>query len=311
MADQAETRTGGESVDLKTLAIAAAAALAAAIVTSTFWSRGALVSAALTPVIISLVKEGLNRHAAKVAQPAARVVTAPVKGVAALAGVGAGARGAQSEESDRGYAEPADDPDRNPEYASNGNGGAPNGSIPAHADDPAHDQPVEGTTFWPTGGPEPMPADYGASAPAAGQAGGTIYRRGRFRLKLALLTGLAAFLIAVAALTLPELVFGGSVTGNGGGTTLFGGGERSGQNQDGSTSPTEDGSSGGVEGEVDPADPEAQSVAPDGDAAPAPEEPAPAEPAEPAPEEPAPEEPAPAPEEPVEPQSAPAPAPAE
>ena len=45
-----------------------------------------------------------------------------------------------------------------------------------------------------------------------GPAHGTAPRR-RPRLTIAVITGLVAFLIAAAALTLPELIFGGSVSG--------------------------------------------------------------------------------------------------
>ncbi len=48
-------------IDLATLAIAAAAGAVAAYVTSEVWARGTLISAALTPVIVALVKEALNR----------------------------------------------------------------------------------------------------------------------------------------------------------------------------------------------------------------------------------------------------------
>ena len=55
-------------------------------------------------------------------------------------------------------------------------------------------------------------------------------------LKIAVITGLIGFLIAAAALTLPELIFGGSVGGGDRDTTYFGGGSSSkdkGESQDG------------------------------------------------------------------------------
>lgn len=61
-------------------------------------------------------------------------------------------------------------------------------------------------------------------------------RRRRFNPRIAILTGLIAFLIAAAALTLPELIFGGSIGGGDRGTTYFGGGsdsQRRGESQDG------------------------------------------------------------------------------
>ena len=51
--------------------------------------------------------------------------------------------------------------------------------------------------------------------------------RRQLHLKLAVITGLVAFVIAAAALTLPELIFGGSVTGGHRTTTYFGGGTSS------------------------------------------------------------------------------------
>jgi hypothetical protein len=63
--------------------------------------------------------------------------------------------------------------------------------------------------------------------------------RRKLHLKIAVITGLIAFLIAAAALTLPELIFGGSVTGHRS-TTYFGGGqsshEKKSESQDGGTS---------------------------------------------------------------------------
>jgi hypothetical protein len=62
-------------VDLQTLVITAVASACAAYVTSLFWARGALASAAITPVIVALVKEAL----AKPAEVITRAV--PVRGV--------------------------------------------------------------------------------------------------------------------------------------------------------------------------------------------------------------------------------------
>src|SRR5690349_21193908 len=57
-------RSSGD-VRLSTLAIAAAASAVAAYVTSKVWAGGTLWSAAASPVIVALVKEGLNRPAGK------------------------------------------------------------------------------------------------------------------------------------------------------------------------------------------------------------------------------------------------------
>jgi hypothetical protein len=53
-------------LDVTTLLIAAAASAAAAFVTSQVWAGGTLWSAAISPVIVALVKEGLARPADKV-----------------------------------------------------------------------------------------------------------------------------------------------------------------------------------------------------------------------------------------------------
>lgn len=55
-------------IDLLTLVIAACASAAAAFLTSLVWERGALASAAATPVIIAIVKEALRRPSTVVSQ---------------------------------------------------------------------------------------------------------------------------------------------------------------------------------------------------------------------------------------------------
>jgi hypothetical protein len=72
------TSEGG--VDLKTLVITALASACAAYVTSEVWAPGTLASAALTPVIVALLKEAL----AKPAEVVTRAV--PVRGVVRSAG---------------------------------------------------------------------------------------------------------------------------------------------------------------------------------------------------------------------------------
>src|SRR3954452_7480546 len=48
---------GGESLSLQTLVIAAAASAAAAVIVSHLWKDGTVVAAAMTPVIVAIVKE--------------------------------------------------------------------------------------------------------------------------------------------------------------------------------------------------------------------------------------------------------------
>src|SRR4051794_1612047 len=52
---------GGESLSLQTLIIAAAAAAAAAVIVSHVWQEGTVIAAAMTPVIVAIVKELLAR----------------------------------------------------------------------------------------------------------------------------------------------------------------------------------------------------------------------------------------------------------
>jgi hypothetical protein len=132
--------------------------------------------------------------------------------------------------------------------------------------------------------------------------------RGR-RLKIAVVTGLLAFVVAVAALTLPELIFGGSVSSSGR-TTIFGGGSDSAEDKarDGDRD-TDGGGSSQQDGEqTDPTQPRDSSEEAPEEAPAAPEatqpaprtEPAPPEETQPAPPEggggtPVPQVPAPAP----------------
>lgn len=71
----ASNTSQGGGVDLKTLVITAAASACAAYVTSVVWAPGTLASAAITPVLVALLKEAL----AKPADVVTRAV--PVRGV--------------------------------------------------------------------------------------------------------------------------------------------------------------------------------------------------------------------------------------
>jgi hypothetical protein len=149
---------GGSGFHLGTLIVAAISAVVAATVVSRIWQTGTVMATAMTPVLVTLVKEALERPARRVSSLAGRATAVPVE------------------------------PERRPE---------PIGSPPAVVvtDD-------EGLT--------PMRV----YRPA---------RRVRRRWKLAIATGLLAFLIAVAAMTLPELVAGRSVVSASHDTTIFGG----------------------------------------------------------------------------------------
>jgi hypothetical protein len=70
--------------------------------------------------------------------------------------------------------------------------------------------------------PEPPPLD---RVPQAGEVSYHSTRSSARRWRMAIITGLLGFVIAVLVLTVPELVAGRSASG-GGGTTLFGGQQR-------------------------------------------------------------------------------------
>lgn len=71
----AEPRRGG--IELSTLFAAGVAAVVAAYVVSKVWAPGTVWATAFTPVLVSLVKEALERPAQKVSAVATRAVAAP------------------------------------------------------------------------------------------------------------------------------------------------------------------------------------------------------------------------------------------
>jgi hypothetical protein len=133
-----------------TLAIAATSAVVAAFVVSKIWSGGTLVATAMTPVIVAVVKEALERPAQKIDVGVSRLSTVRQA-----------------------------DPD----------------ALVVEEFEPGH---------------EAEPSDM------------TVYSsRGGRKWKIAVITGLLAFVVAAAAMTLPELVSGRSILSGGKRTTLF------------------------------------------------------------------------------------------
>jgi hypothetical protein len=179
---QRSPQQGGEGLSLQTLAIAALAAGCAAVLTSYFWQRGTLISAAMTPVIVAVVSEVLKRPATTMRR-AARTARTPTPArrersrerVPLAHGAGAGS--------------PTEGPSR---------------ELPAPREPTA---PMSSYKVY---------RSEGAARP----------RFGRIHWKIVLATAGAAFVIAVGALTLPELLFGSSVSGSQS-TTFFGGPSRS------------------------------------------------------------------------------------
>jgi hypothetical protein len=173
----------GGGLSLQTLLLSSLGAVAAAIVVPLFWEHGTIIATAMTPVVVALVTEGLRKPVQHVSSVAPRVARRTATGAAL-----------------RRF-DPA----------------------AAHTDDPAR-VGARGR------GPErfdPLPPDLREDAPVAREDDPYGLRRAnrrRPRLKIALVTGLLAFLVAAAVVTASELaIFGGSVSGERGRTTIFGG----------------------------------------------------------------------------------------
>jgi hypothetical protein len=165
--------------NLRTLAAASVGSASAALLTSQLWIAGTWIAAAVTPVMVALVSELMNRPAERIA----RTLT-----------------------SDRSALRPVDR-----EALPEAGGAAPPARPQA---DPLPKRAV----------PEPR-----AEAPVrvyrAGEAEPRVpvSRRRKIAYRAVFGTAALAFVIAVAALTIPELVTGGSVGKNDGRTTFFGG----------------------------------------------------------------------------------------
>jgi hypothetical protein len=192
---QRSSQQGGEGLSLQTLVIAALAAGAAAVITSYFWQKGTLISAAMTPVIVTVLSEMLKRPA----QTARRV--------ASTARSATPARARERERLPLAH-------------------GAGAGS------------PVEGPSRELPAPREPSPARFSEIKVYRSEGDGSGGRRfGRIHWKIVLATAGIAFVIAVGALTLPELLFGSSVSGSNN-TTFFGGSSRAAKKTDDNTKTT-------------------------------------------------------------------------
>jgi hypothetical protein len=243
----------GEGLSFETLLIAAIASAVAAIVVSQFWQGGTPIAAAITPVIVALVSEGLRR---------------PMRS-----------------ERMRSTTRRAVDPLRR------------TSSAPA-----ARPEVREEELGYAVYGPGREARDPG-QARSVVRFGGVLerVRTGLTprRARIAVVTGLLAFVAAAAVLTLPELLFGGSVSGTNRDTTLFGGGGGDGERdgRDGREERDGGGSGGGRDGGSDGSP---------GSSQPGAEQP---EESQPRPSEPPPEAeqppPSPVPEPPTEPQPLP------
>jgi hypothetical protein len=82
-------------LQLSTLLISSLAAVAAAVIVPTFWERGSLIAVAVTPIVVALVTEALNRPAKVITSVPTRVTRRTGTGAAVRAEqpTGVGARG--------------------------------------------------------------------------------------------------------------------------------------------------------------------------------------------------------------------------
>jgi hypothetical protein len=176
-------KRGGGGLSLQTLLISSAAAVTAASVVPLFWAQGTLFATAMTPVIVALVSEALRKPAERITAVAPRVTRRTATGAAVRRFDPAAAR------------------TRAP------------GRVGARGQGPERFDPLP-----------PDIRDVPARRSDDPFGLDAAERRLRLRLKPAVITGLLAFVVAAAAVTASELtIFDGSVSGERGKTSLFGG----------------------------------------------------------------------------------------
>jgi hypothetical protein len=90
----------GGSLSLQTLVISSLAAVAAAIVVPMFWARGSLIATAITPIIVAITSELLNRPAKVITSTVPKVTRRSATGAALRSEqpTGVGARGSGPEQ---------------------------------------------------------------------------------------------------------------------------------------------------------------------------------------------------------------------
>ena len=264
----AGTRSGGgENLSLTTLVAAALAAGTAALVVSQFSESGSAMAAALTAIVVPLLREAFHRPARAISdvrprRGGARAAAGAGAVAGGAAGAGASFAGDQTRQADLVAARLRGD------HATGAGGDTSTRVMPidAGAVDPetarleAETRPVDPETAVAGAGtqlgePETRPLDDGTQSPAPddqlggrGDGGATSFYGGtgngaggassaarrssgpsrrtlgrRPRLRIAIVTGVLAFLLAAVVLTVPELITGGSIGGGEGRTTLFSG----------------------------------------------------------------------------------------
>jgi hypothetical protein len=103
---------GGGGLSLQTLLISSLAAVAAAIVVPMFWERGSLIATAITPIVVAVTSELLNRPAKAIKTVTPRVTRRTATGAAVRSPqpTGVGARGDGPEQIPGGRDPNRDDP---------------------------------------------------------------------------------------------------------------------------------------------------------------------------------------------------------
>jgi hypothetical protein len=192
-ADRKDNRPGS-GVSLQTLIIASFASAVASFAASRIWGAGTLISAAVTPVIVALVAELLRRPVQTVAATAKKVPT-----VQTLPAVR-----------------------KHTIAATEAPTGVRSDATRVNTDSATRDEPQSYS-----GLPEPRLRVESPAAIAPVVDPGTItpaeVNTWRPHWRLVVVTGLLAFAIVVALYTVPDLLAGRSITGNGQPTTFFGG----------------------------------------------------------------------------------------
>jgi hypothetical protein len=94
-----EPKEKSSGLSLQTLLISSLAAVAAAVVVPLFWQRGSIIATAITPIVVAVVSEALNRPAKAITAAAPKVARRSATGAAVRSPqpTGVGARGAGPE----------------------------------------------------------------------------------------------------------------------------------------------------------------------------------------------------------------------
>jgi hypothetical protein len=203
--EEEEKQAASTGLSLKDLIIAALSSVAAALIVSQFWRNGTLIATAMTPVIVAIARELLARPAETVGS-AARKISAVAPAPAARRST---LDDPEPPRPARARREPTEDFDPiQPEGWDELTGARGRPRDPSRRDvPPTRREPVR-----------PAPVSQRRAEARAQKAN---HRRRNRAVKLGLVTGLAAAVIAVATITLTEVtVFGKSLGGGSNGTTF-------------------------------------------------------------------------------------------